>query len=280
MRGKVFSAEGVPPAGAEQTMPTPVEPVKKSRKKLYELSGVVVVAAVLIILVIMLSVAVPQGLGETIPYVHSYTVGQKLLYGISATVAISGQQVSETGTYGMHIVSFDGENYTIDENTHMEAMGQSRDTSVTVVMNKNGQTVSGSNLPSNVESVYSMMQVSPNFGLALNATEIKVGETIHVPLTIANSTFSMSGTMNIKVDSVENITVPAGTYKTFKLEVSTSDLHVSTQGVDVSADLNMQVHLEYGTWQLVDLNMKMTTSGGGSSMSLTMNLNLTSDTTG
>jgi hypothetical protein len=279
MRGKVFSAEGVPPAGSEQTVPTPPEPVKKSRKKLYALSGVVAIAAVLIAVLFILSV-VPQGLGETIPYVHSYTVGQRLNYSVSASIAMGGQQASETGTFGMHIVSFDGENYTIDETTHYEVQGRSQDSSYTTILNKDGQIVGGSNLPSNVESVYSMMQGTPNFGLALNRTEITVGETLHIPLNVANSTFSMSGTMNCKVASVENVTVPAGTYKTFKLEISTSDVHVSSQGVDIGMNLNGQVHLEYGTCQLVDLNMQVTANSGGNSMSLTININLTNDTEG
>jgi hypothetical protein len=277
MQEKVFSAEGVPPAGPEQAAPTPAEPVKKSRKKLYVLSGVVAVAAVLIAVVFMLSI-VPQGLGEIVPYVHSYTVGQRLNYSFSASIAAAGQQASETGTFGMHIVSFDGENYTIDETTHYEVQGLSHDLSYTIILNKDGQIVGGLNLPSNVESIYSMMQGTPNFGLALNRTEITVGETLHIPLNVANSTFSMNGTMNCKVDSVENVTVAAGTYKTFKLEISTSGVHVSSQGVDVSLNLNGQVHMEYGTCQLVDLNMQVTANAGGTSVSLTMNINLTSDT--
>lgn len=280
MWGKVFSAEGVPPAGPERTVPTPPEPVKKSKKKLYVLSGVVAVAAVLIAVVFMLSV-IPQGLGETIPYVHSYTVGQTLNYSVSVSLSAAGQQASETGTFGMHIVSFDGENYTIGETTHYEVQGgPSQDSSYTIMLNKDGQIVGGSNLPSNVESVYSMMQGTPNFGLALNRTEITVGETLHIPLNVANSTFSMSGTMNCKVASVENVTVPAGTYKTFKLEISTSDVHVSSQGVDIGMNLNGQVHLEYGTCQLVDLNMQVTANSGGNSMSLTINITLNSDTEG
>ena len=99
-----------------------------------------------------------------------------------------------------------------------------------------------------------------------------------VPLNMANATFSMSGTMNCKVDSVENVTVPAGTYKAFKLEISTSDLQASSQGVDVSMNVNGQVHMEYGTCQLVDLNMQATESFSGTSMSLTMSVNLTGDT--
>jgi hypothetical protein len=155
--------------GKEPTPSAMPRPVRKYRKKSYVLIGVVAVAAVLIA-VLFISM-IPQGLGETIPYGVSYNVGEKLTYSIYVTMNENGQQAVETGSLSMHIVSFDGENYTIGEAVHYEAQGVSKDYSLTLIMNKAGQLVGGSNLTSEMQSAYSicsMMQGTPGYGLFLN----------------------------------------------------------------------------------------------------------------
>jgi hypothetical protein len=274
--GRIFSAEGTPPLEQEPIPPSPMEPERKSRKKLYALLGVVAVAVVLI--AVILPSMIPQGLGETIPYGISYNVGEKLTYSISVSLTYNGQQVSETGTMSMHVVSFDGDNYTIDEAVHYELQGTSQDNSFTLIMNKAGQLVGTANLPSQIQDMTSMIQGSPGYGLFLNTTEVRVGETFHVPMDMGNSTFTMTGTENCKIGAVENITVQAGTYKTFKIDLSTSNLHASTQGIDVSLSLSGHMHMEYGTDHCIDFSLQGTETAQGMSLSLTMDMALTSDT--
>jgi hypothetical protein len=278
MHGKCFLAENVPQVGQEPVPSTPPEPVRKSRKKLYVLIGVVAVAAVLLATVFMLWV--PQGLGETIPYGYDYTVGERFTYNTSIAMDAAGQHVAETGNMNMHIVGFDGDNYTIDEAVHYVVQGVSQDYSFTIIMSKAGQLVGGSNIPSSMQSMYSMIQDTPGFGLVLNRTTVRVGETVQVPFNVGNSSFSFTGTYNYKVTNIENVTVPAGTYKTFKIEVSTTNLHGTSQGVDVSASITGQLHMEYGTCHLVDLSMQEAMTGAGTTVSMTMSMTLIGDTTG
>ena len=278
MHRRCFPAESAPPVGQESIPPMPPEPAKKSRKKLYVLIGVVAVAAVLLAVVFMLSI--PQGLGETIPFGYNYTVGERLTYSISITMDAAGRHVVETGSMNMRIVSFDGENYTIDEAVHYDVQGVSQDTSFTLILNKAGQLVGYSNIPSNLQSTYSMIQGTTGVGMALNRTEVRVGETVQIPLNMANSSLTLSGTANYKVGNIENVTVQAGTYKTFKIELSTSDFHISNQGVYMSSSITGELHMEYGTCHVVDLSMQETVTGAGTTVSLTINMILTGDTEG
>ena len=128
--------------------------------------------------------------------------------------------------------------------------------------------------------MYSMIQGTTGVGMALNRTEVRVGETVQMPLSTGNSSFTLSGTINYKVGNVENVTVPAGTYKTFKIELSTSDLHALDQGVYMSLSITGQLHMEYGTCNLVDLSMQETVTGAGNTVNLTINMTLTGDTEG
>jgi hypothetical protein len=88
----------------------------------------------------------------------------------------------------------------------------------------------------------------------------------------------MSGTENLKVGAVQNVTVAAGTYKTFTIEFSTSNFQASSQGVDVDISLNGKVHMEYGTCHAVDFNLQGTETSEGTTMNLEMNMALTADT--
>lgn len=258
----------------------PIEPVRKSRKKLYVLIGAVAVAAVLIAVVLGSIPPVPQGLGEKIPYSLSFTVGENLTYSLSATVNENGQQVTETGNMNMSVVGFDGENYTINEPTHLEAEGIPLDTSVTLIMNKAGQLVGTSNGPSQLQNAYSILQGSTMTPIMFfNTSEIQVGQTYQFPISFSNSTMNISGTVNIKVADIENVTVPAGTFKTFKLELSTNNFQVTSQGNSATVSVTAQIRMDYTTCHVIDFSLQETGNSEGSSISLTMNMALTADTT-
>jgi len=243
------------------------------------LIGTVAVAAVLIAVVLVSISQVPQGLGQTIPYSLSYTAGEKLTYSLSISLSANGQQVDETGTMTMQIVSFDGDNYTINEATQYEVQGASYTNNLTEIVNKEGQLVAAPNLPPQLQSYYSIIQGSPGNSMFLNRTEIQVGQTIQIPISFSNATMTMTGTENVKVAAIENITVTAGTYKTFRLDISTSNFQVSSQGVVATLSFTGYVHMDYSTCRVVDFNLQGTSSAEGETVSITINSALTGDTT-
>ena len=265
------SGEPVPPPP-----PTSVEPTRKSRKKLYALLGIILIAV--LISVVVITFFVPRGLGETIPYGFNYAVGEKMVYDLSMSVNTGGQSISETGTISMEVLSFDGGNYTINETVSFTVQGTpQQEVSFTMRMNKFGQMTDFSGVPSEMQSIYSMFGGVPGFGSAFNKTEARVGESWQLPLDFGNSTFSMSGTINYKFGEVQNITMAAGTYKTFKIEISTNDVHASISGVSVSLNMHGWIRQEYGTCRLIDMNMEATetASGQGQSMTLTISMQMT-----
>ncbi len=269
----------VEPEPISQPPIEPIEPVGKSRKKLYVLIGAVAVAAVLIAVVLGSIPPVPQGLGEKIPYSLSFNVGENLSYSLSATVNENGQQVTETGNMNMSVVGFDGENYTINEPTHLEAEGIPLDTSVTLIMNKAGKLVGTSNGPSELQNAYSILQGNTMTPMFFNTSEIQVGQTYQFPISFSNSTMNISGTVNTKVADIENITVQAGTYKTFKLEISTNNFQVTSQGNSATFSMTAQIRMDYTTCHVIDFSLQETGNSEGSTMSLSMYMALTADTT-
>lgn len=274
-----------PPIAGPEPVPTipTQEPVKKSRKKMYALMAAVAVAAVVIAVVVAPVFQVPPGYGQTIPFGLNYNVGEQLTYSISITVSANGQQVAETGNMSMQVVSFDGDNYTINVATHYEVEGASYDNSYTEIINKADQLVGTQNLPAQLQNDYSMIQGSPGNAMFLNRTTIQVGQTIQVPISFSNSTLSISGTENVKVYDIENVTVPAGTYKTFRLDISIDNTQATGQvsGQTVVADYNFNGHIsmDYNTCRPVEFNIQGSGSAEGETMNLTIKMTLTSDTT-
>ena len=276
---KVWAESGGSSVGGEPVPPPPstsVEPTRKSRKKLYALLGVVLIAV--LISVVVITFFVPRGLGETIPYGFNYAVGEKMVYDLSMSASMNGRSTSETGMISMEVLSFDGANYTINETASFTVQGmQQQEVSFTVKMNKFGQMTDFSGLPSQMQSIYSMFGGVPGFGLAFNKTEARVGESWQVPLNLGNSTFSMSGTINCKFGEVQNVTMAAGSFKTFKMEISTNDVHASASGVSVNINMHGWVLQEYGTCHAIDLSLEETASasGQGQSMTLTLSMQMT-----
>lgn len=238
--------------------------------------GVVLIAV--LISVVVITFFVPRGLGETIPYGFNYAVGEKMVYDLSMSVNMGGRSMSETGALSMEVLSFDGDNYTINETGSFAVQGMpQQEVSFTMRMNKFGQTTDFSGLPSEMQSIYSMFGGVLGFGSAFNKTEARVGESWQLPLNLGNSTFSMSGTINYKFGEVQNVTMAAGTYKTFKIEISTNDVHASISGVSVSINMHGWIRQEYGTCRPIDMNLEATAaaSGQGQSMTLTMSMQMT-----
>jgi hypothetical protein len=274
MRKLIIMAGSVdqPVSGELPVQSVPAPPVK-SRKRLYALLGLVSIAVVVSVLV--LAFFVPPGLGESIPYGFNYTVGEKMTYNMSVSVSGVGQSVSETGALSIETLSFDGTNYTMNETMDLAVQGQApMHFSFIAKMDKSGRLVDISNLPSEMQQMQQMFGTMPGFGFPSDKTKAKVGETWQLPLNMSYSGVIMSGTMNYKFGDVQNVTVGAGTYKAFKIDASTSNFHASTVGVSININMNGQMHLEYGTCRLLDLNMQATETATQGTQTMTMSMNM------
>jgi len=265
---KIIAQPSVPPASTEPLPPSP--PLVKSKRKFYAILGLTCIAILVFALVLIFFV--PRGLGETIPYSFNYVVGEKMAYNMSVTVTGTGQSASETGTVEIDVLSFDGANYTLNETTSLTTSGQTQRFSYLVMMNKSGQMVNISNLPSQMQQM-DMLGMRPGFGFPSNKTEARVGETWQLPLDLNNSEFNMSGTLNYRFGDIQNFTVPAGTYKAFMIEASTDNIYASAADISVSMNMDGQLHLEYGTCRLLDMNMHATETVTGT-QTITMSMNI------
>jgi len=253
--------------------PTELQPPRRSRKKLGIVVALVAVIAVALVAVVFLANPSFFAMGETVPLTFSYNAGEKMTYSMTMTMDLMGQETTATGTSTLEVLSAQGDTYTIKTTTSVESAGSS---SYTMTMDKTGRITDYGNLPESVQSSLNSMSFMPGYGSTFPKPEVKVGESWQIPLDSEVSGVSLQGTVNCKVSEVKSLTVPAGTYNVFKMEISINNAHASTSslGTDIEMTMNANghVYLEKGTGRTVELWFEETVSG--SSMGSAANIDL------
>jgi hypothetical protein len=265
------SSETPPPAEQPASLPPPS---KRSRKKIYAVLGIVAVVTVASALVF--AFLVPQSSGTIIPLSYNFTVGDTMTYNVTANETTMGRNSVSIMTLNMDIVSFDGENYTINETFSVSLLGP-QSYSLTEKMNKTGYfTITYiSGLPAGMNQTNSAGNGPLGFGTFFLKGQARVGETWQVPMGLSNlANIGPPGNLTYKFGDIQNITVPAGTYKVFRIDVSGSNLTMSSTMAGVSFSMNMslsgQEYLEYGTCRPIDFNLQESASSQSGGQNSTM----------
>jgi len=267
------------PPATDQT-PVPPVPSRRSRKKIFAIIGTVCVAAVVLALVLMF--LIPPSSGETIPLSYNYTPQEEMDYNITMTGSSStGQNISTpvVESLSLYVISFDGENYTINETATVPMpLSAPISYSIIVKMNKTGYTT-------NLNSTSGLSAFSNMFGGIWpfgQKTGVKVGDTIQVPLNETSPTYSLNGTITLKFGEVQNITVPAGVYRVFKIDISSGNISMIVNSPGVPGNfsiseifsINGQTYLEYGTCVLVKSELQEMMAIQTGTMNSTQNISM------
>jgi hypothetical protein len=264
---------------------------KRFGKKLY------VVAAVVAVAVIAFALLIPQG-GAIIPLNVDYEVGEKMVYDTTMTLNLDGSDpaftsglsaslndLSVNAEQTIEVIDFDGEYYTLNQTTTMMIAGKPISVSILQKMNKTGCSTYLFNV-GGIEQEIPDTSFGSNSYLTqlLSKSEVKVGDSIDVPFPSAVSGMGVTGGLTMTFRGVEDLTVPAGTYKVFRIDITSHDLSMSYNpsiaagGMDLSTkmymDLNYQMYMEYGTLRQVKSTMQETVSMQSSVMNYTMNLSM------
>jgi hypothetical protein len=254
---------------------------KKPRKILYTLIGIVAVAAVALALVFLTY----QGMDAAIPLVYNFAPADHMTYNMTITgsnTRAAGQNSSQTGTVAMDVLSFDGENYTINVTATFSLQeGAPYSLTFTEKMNKTGYITNISFYTLNgTQQTYPSTSGIPGLGTFFEKDQAKVGETWQVPMSSwsnGNSSSGWMGNLTFTFGDIQYVTVPAGTYKVFRFDITGSNLTLSlNQPLSDSENMSItaQEYIEYGTCRTIDSNMQENLSFQVSGQNFTMNLYL------
>jgi hypothetical protein len=124
-------------------------------------------------------------------------------------------------------------------------------------MNKTGY-ITYLNGIAGLQQMYSMFS---NIGSFNQKDEAREGEVWHVPVISGYPSYVFNGTVTYKFGYIQSITVPVGTYKVFSIDFSSSNLTMifnapANVSIFENITVNGQMHLEYGTCRLIDLQLQ------------------------
>jgi hypothetical protein len=207
-----------------------------------------------------------------IPLIYNYIPGEQMTYNMTENETNTAappltQKWSETGTMTIDIISFDGENYTIREETNTVStslLSVNSTTSMTFTVNKTGYEP----LVKSPAGIQELSSWYGNFVPAFEKNMTEAGETWQIPLNALNTgnlSIAFIGNLTERFGDIQNITVPAGTFRVFNVNVLGVDLAMATKSpnnssVSENVTIEGQVYLEYGTCHMIETNLQMSYS--------------------
>ena len=245
--------------------------------KIYPIIAVALIAVIAVALI-------PQPGVATIPLTVNYQVGERMVYDEQITVEMldynlptvtpsqdqTPTSLTTTATLTTDVLDFDGESYTLNQTISMDLLGQDFSFSITQKISKSGFSTFILDTPSQTSITY-------NGGISqikqlLDKPDVKVGESIQVPIE------GLEGNLTLTFGGIETITVPAGDYKVYKVNISGENLTSISQTNGILGDLNIQVsmnmkgdsYVEYETGRQIKYTVQSTTATVMGEMKISM----------
>ncbi len=265
---------------------------------------IISVLAIVAIAIVAAALLIPQG-AASIPLTVNYTVGEKMIYNttgfLNYAVANSllppgndGLTPSNTTTSyqeTMDVLSFDGTYYTLND-TMTLSMPQisSRPLSLSWLekVNNTGYSEIILAFGENSTSIPDGLLDKPQFVQLLNQPVVKVGDSVTIPETYlgnGSSSYQLRGGLTLTFKGIQDLTVPAGTYKVFKVDVTGNtvqkmNLPLPLNGIYLPAPqptatittsiINEQMYFGYGSMRQIETTMQLTSDFQSSVLNYTM----------
>jgi hypothetical protein len=266
-------------------------------------------AAVVAIIIIGMAFFVPQG-QATIPLKVDYKIGEKMVYDNTITASLQSYNLGSIAVFQtpnsttpnnitmnsqqtIEVIGFDGENFLLNHTIIMTMLNRPVSISMMEKMNQTGYStylLNAGNAQIIIPTSGPTGPTSDSFlAQLLNKPEVKVGDTITIPYPaypIANSSIQTTGDLTIKFNSAEDLTVPAGTFKVFRIDMTSNNIKMTfnppatnattilSGGLSMSIDLNAQIYLEYGTMRQIKSTMQENSTYQSSMLNMTMQMNM------
>jgi hypothetical protein len=213
-----------------------------------------------------------------LPLTYSYVAGEQMTYNMSDYETDTSWwplSLNETGNMTMNILNFDGQNYTIKETTELTdasthlSINITSVTSQTYQVNQTGYWTNPNPPPAFVQTLLSW-SIPGNFIIAFQKNETEAGDTWQIPLNsssqTSNATFLFDGNLTETFSDIQNLTVPAGTYRVYSVTISGNNLTMTEKNLPQNTTtfenvtINGQEYLEYGTNRLIEMSTQMNSS--------------------
>lgn len=245
-------------------------------------------AVLAITVAISAALLIPQSLGSPMQLSLNYQIGEHMVYENANT--ITNQMVNTSlsmpgltnnqsfnSTIVIDVVGSNSENYTIKE-------------AITTSPNLINHALPALTLNVSKSSYYDNFMAPGGPLIFYNATNptilsylaqpsVKVGDVWNIPVNTGNASLGLTGEVTLTFAGIQELTVPAGTFQTMRIEVASNVLSLHSDGTFIikipdgmTLQLNGTSYVEQGTCRLIkaDLTQLTTTNSPGIERTSTM----------
>ncbi len=291
----------------EPSNPPDPAPLAPKNSKHFGKKPLIVIATIVAVAIILVALLATPGV-SAIPLNVDFVVGEKMVYTTTASLSMnldssslfsaeslsSNNSIAVSGTKTIEVLAFDGQLYTLNTTTTMNQASESASFSVIEKMNKTGYTTAIFNLGSTTMEISSGNDLTNYECLTqlLSQPQVKVGDSITIPYPALSSNLSsniqVTGDLVLTFKGIQDLTVPAGTYKVFEVELTSRNLSMTLQmpsssfgdsslfpsSMKMDMDLNYKMYFEYNTMRQIQSSMQATASLQSTIISYTMSANM------
>jgi hypothetical protein len=121
----------------------------------------------------------------------------------------------------------------------------------------------------------------------LNKPEVKVGDTVTIPFpSSSRQSVQTTGDLTMTFGGIQDLTVPAGTYKVFRIDIASNNLQMTLnaptgtsntplQGsLSMDLGINSQMYIEYGTMRQINSTIQETATYQSSLFNMTVQIGM------
>ena len=166
---------------------------------------------------------------------------------------LTGEPQTQTSTISYEVLSFDGKNYTLKQ-TGKQQLGN-KTTTVPLTLSV-GKTDYYKNFINGGPDVFANYASNPTIAAYLAKTSVKVGEVWTIPVSTGSSSNGLTGQITLTFHGLEELTTSAGTFKVFKIDISSGNLTMQMSSIDSGTmQITGTTYLEQGTCRLIKSNL-------------------------
>ena len=186
---------------------------------------------------------------------------------MTKNIVTNPSEVTNAGTTNltktMHVTGETDGAYQVTEKVTVEPNVLGNLPSITVNISKASYYT---NFIPDVPSIFINASANPTISAYLSQKSVNAGDVWKIPVNTGNASLGMTGEVTLKFAGIENVSVPAGTFKAMKIEVSSNTLTFHSDGTSIlkipegtTLQLNGTTYLEQGTCRLI--KTELTQSG-------------------
>lgn len=244
---------------------------KKHHRKLYAL-----LVGLAMIVIIIGALMVPKGSGSPMELSLNYAVGDHMVYEttnivtnqiVNTSLALVGTTNSQSynSTLTLDVIDFNSGNYIINETLAAPSFLLSHPLPA-ITINVSKTSYYNNFMAPGGPLIFYNASSNPTISTYLAQQSVKVGDVWKIPVNTGNASLGLTGEVTLTFAGLQDLTVPAGAYKTMRIEVTsnTLSLHsdnsviVTPQGMTLQ--LNGTSFVEQGTCRLIKADLTLLTT--------------------